>query len=69
MVPKARLVVQGFRKLPGIDFNKMFALVAKATLIRLLAAIACTSDWFLECFDATHAFLWGPGQGDLLEIA
>ena len=57
--PKGRLVAKGFSQIPGIDFGKTFAPVAKATSIRLLAAIACHYGWHLECFDATRAFLWG----------
>jgi hypothetical protein len=58
-LPKARLVAKGFSQLPGIDFTKTFAPVAKATSICLLAAIACHESWHLDCFDATRAFLWG----------
>ena len=57
--PRGRLVAQGFSQVPGIDFRKTFAPVAKATSIRLLAAIACHNGWHLECFDATRVFLWG----------
>jgi hypothetical protein len=57
--PRGRVVAKGFSQIPGIDFGKTFAPVAKATSIRLLAAIACHNGWHLECFDATRAFLWG----------
>jgi hypothetical protein len=62
---RARLVAKGFGQLPGIDFNKTFALVAKTTSIRLLTAIACCEGWFLDCFDATRAFLWGDLEEEI----
>ena len=64
-IPKGRLVAQGFRQLPGIDFNKTFAPVAKASSIRLLAAVACQEGWHLDCFDATRAFLWGDLEEEI----
>jgi hypothetical protein len=64
-IAKARLVAKGFSQLPGIDFTKTFAPVAKATSIRLLAAIACTKGWHLDCFDATRAFLWGDLEEEI----
>jgi hypothetical protein len=64
-IPKARLVAKGFSQLPGIDFTKTFAPVAKATSIRLLAAIACQRGWHLDCFDATRAFLWGDLEEEI----
>jgi hypothetical protein len=53
------LVAKGFSQISGIDFNKMFAPIIKASSIHLLAAIACQNNWTLECFDPTRAFLWG----------
>ena len=64
-VAKARLVAKGFSQLLGIDFTKTFAPVAKATSICLLAAIACTNGWHLDCFDATRAFLWGDLEEEI----
>jgi hypothetical protein len=65
LVPKGRLVAKGFHQIPGIDFGKTFAPVAKAASIRMLAAIACREDWDLDCFDATRAFLWGDLDEEL----
>jgi hypothetical protein len=58
-IAKGRLVAKGFSQIPGIDFNKTFAPVVKASSMRMLAAIACQRGWALECFDANRAFLWG----------
>ena len=41
--PKGRLIAKGFSQIPGIDFGKTFAPVAKATSIRLLAASLVTT--------------------------
>jgi hypothetical protein len=54
---KARLVAQGFSQIPGVDFGRTFAPVAKSTSIRVLAAHAASHDWELDCFDAKRAFL------------
>lgn len=62
---KARLVAQGFSQIPGVDFGRTFAPVAKSTSIRVLSAHAAAHDWELDCFDARRAFLWGKLQEDV----
>jgi hypothetical protein len=62
---KARLVAQGFSQVPGIDFGKTFAPVAKSTSIRIISALAARLDWELDSFDAKRAFLWGKLQEDV----
>jgi hypothetical protein len=62
---KARLVAQGFSQIPGVDFGRTFAPVAKSASIRVLAAYAAAHDWELDCFDAKRAFLWGKLQEDV----
>jgi hypothetical protein len=64
-IAKGRLVAKGFSQIPGIDFNKTFAPVVKASSVRLLSAIACQCGWALECFDANRAFLWGDLDEDI----
>jgi hypothetical protein len=64
-VYKARLVAQGFSQVPGIDFSKMFAPVAKAASIRIISALAACNNWELDAFDAKHAFLWGKLMKDV----
>jgi hypothetical protein len=49
---KARLVAQGFSQIPGIDFGRTFAPVAKSASIHILSAYAAAHDWELDCFDA-----------------
>jgi hypothetical protein len=64
-VHKARLVAQGFSQVPGIDFGKTFAPVARPSFIRLLSAYAATKDWELDSFNANQAFLWGKLREDV----
>lgn len=62
---KARLVAQGFSQIPGIDFGKTFAPVARPTSIRVISALAAQLDWELDSFDARRAFLWGKLKEDV----
>jgi hypothetical protein len=64
-VYKARLVAQGFSQVPGVDFGKTFAPVAKSASIRIISALAARLDWELDSFDAKRAFLWGKLQEDV----
>jgi hypothetical protein len=64
-VHKARLVAQGFSQVPGIDFGKTFAPVARPSSIRLLSAHAAAHDWEIDSFDAKRAFLWGKLREDV----
>ena len=65
LIPNGQLVAKGFHQIPNVDFGKTFAPVAKAASIRLVAAMACQRGWFLQCFDATRAFLWGDLEEEL----
>ncbi|GKG13770.1 putative ribonuclease H-like domain-containing protein, partial [Tanacetum coccineum] len=56
---KARLVAQGYRKEEGVDYDEVFAPVARIEAIRLFLAFAsihglyCLSDGCQECI-----FIW-----------
>ncbi|CAI7881143.1 unnamed protein product [Closterium sp. NIES-53] len=56
---KTRLVIKGFQKKKGIDFQEVFAPVAKAPALRLLLAAAAVCGWKVEQMDVKTAFLYG----------
>ena len=58
---KACLCFLGNRQIKGLDFNAMFAPVAKFTTIRCIKAMMPTHGWALLRMDVETAFL----QGDL----
>jgi hypothetical protein len=59
---KARLVARGFVQQEGIDFNEVFASVARMESVRLLA-LAAQEGWQVHHMDVKSAFL----NGDLKE--
>jgi hypothetical protein len=56
---KARLVVQGFRQVPGIDFQETYAPVSKLTSFRILMAMVAVHNWQVIQLDVKNAFLYG----------
>ncbi|CAI7890658.1 unnamed protein product [Closterium sp. NIES-54] len=56
---KTRLVIKGFQQREGIDFQEVFAPVAKAPMLRLLLAAAAVCGWKVEQMDVKTAFLYG----------
>ena len=56
---KARLVAQGFRQRPGIDFNETFSPVAKLSSIRMLIALSSINRWHFHSMDVDNAYLNG----------
>ena len=61
MKRKARIVVQGFNQIPGVDYTESFSPVATDTAIRMLLGIFLAHEkhkgWELEMFDIEAAFL------------
>jgi len=55
----ARLVARGFLQKQDIDYNEVFAPVARIEIVRLVTAIACKYEWSLYHLDVKSAFLNG----------
>jgi hypothetical protein len=60
---KARLVAKGYVQREGVDFEEVFAPVARMESVRLLLALAATEEWEVHHMDVKSAFL----NGDLRE--
>ncbi|GJR39881.1 putative ribonuclease H-like domain-containing protein [Tanacetum coccineum] len=56
---KARLVAQGYTQEEGIDYDEVFALVARIEAIRLFLAYASFKDFVVYQMDVKCAFLYG----------
>ncbi|GKB00120.1 putative ribonuclease H-like domain-containing protein [Tanacetum coccineum] len=56
---KARLVAQGYTQEEGIDYDKVFALVARIEAIRLFLAYASFMGFIMYQMDLKSAFLYG----------
>ncbi|GJZ56863.1 putative ribonuclease H-like domain-containing protein [Tanacetum coccineum] len=56
---KARLVAQGYRQEEGVDYDEVFAPVARIEAIRLFLAYASFMDFTVYQMDVKSAFLYG----------
>ncbi|GKB35205.1 putative ribonuclease H-like domain-containing protein, partial [Tanacetum coccineum] len=56
---KERLVTQGYTQEEGIDYDEVFALVARIEAIRLFLAYASFKDFVVYQMDVKSAFLYG----------
>jgi hypothetical protein len=59
---KARLVVQGFTQVEGLDFEETYVPVARFEAIQMLLAFAAHHDLKLYQMDVKSIFLNGPIQ-------
>lgn len=62
---KARLVAKGYHQRYGIDFDEVFAPVAKWDTIRLILALAAEKEWRVFQLDVKSAFLHGDLKEDV----
>ena len=60
---KARLVAKGFTQEYEINYEEIFALVARISFVRALLAVTAASKWDLFQMDVKNVFL----NGDLSE--
>jgi hypothetical protein len=56
---KARLVVKGYAQRHGIDYDEVFAPVARLDSVRLLIALAVHEGWEVHHMDVKATFLNG----------
>ncbi|GJV64102.1 putative ribonuclease H-like domain-containing protein [Tanacetum coccineum] len=63
---KARLVAQGHRQEEGIDYDEVFAPVARIEAIRIFLAFASYMDFIVYQMDVKSAFLYGTIDEELL---
>jgi hypothetical protein len=54
---KARLVVKGYAQIVGIDYDEVFAPVARLDTVRLLIALATHKGWEMHHLDVKSAFM------------
>ncbi|GJS40275.1 retrovirus-related pol polyprotein from transposon TNT 1-94 [Tanacetum coccineum] len=62
---KARLVAQGYTQEEGIDYDEVFALVARIEAIRLFLAYASFKDFVVYQMDVKSAFLYDKIEGEV----
>ena len=60
---KARLVAKGYAQRQGVDFDEVFAPVARIETVRVLLALAAQGGWEVHHMDVKSTFL----NGDLTE--
>ncbi|KNZ49490.1 hypothetical protein VP01_4981g1 [Puccinia sorghi] len=62
---KARLCIQGFLQLPGVDYDETFAPTGKFSTLLILLTLAIEKELPLRQFDVKAAFLYAPLKENL----
>ncbi|CAL5351786.1 unnamed protein product [Camellia sinensis] len=62
---KARLIAKGYKQHLGIDYNEVFAPLARHDTIRLVIALAALNSWPIFQLDVKSTFLYGDLQEEV----
>jgi Reverse transcriptase (RNA-dependent DNA polymerase) len=62
---KERLVAKRYKQKEGIDYEEVFALVARMKIIRLLISLAAQNKWRIFQMNVKSAFLNGVLEEDV----
>lgn len=54
---KARLIVKGYAQEYGVDYDEIFAPVARMEVVRFLLVLVVTNNWLFYHLDLKSAFL------------
>jgi hypothetical protein len=54
---KARWVLRGFTRCPGVDYDETFSPVVKPATVRTVLSIVVSCDWPIQQLDVKNAFL------------
>lgn len=65
---KARLVAKGYVQQHGVDYDEVFAPVARMETVRLLVAMAAQEGWEIHHMDVKSAFLNGDLEEDVYVV-
>ncbi|GKD33503.1 putative ribonuclease H-like domain-containing protein, partial [Tanacetum coccineum] len=68
IINKARLVAQGYTQEEGIDYDEVFAPVARIEAIRLFLAYASFKDFVVYQIDVKSAFLYGKLKKKFMSV-
>ena len=63
-----RLVSKGFTQTNGIDYEEMFAPVAKMNSVRAQLSFDANLKWHLYQFDVKNSFIHGELEEDYMDI-